>query len=130
METKDFAEFVASQQKTEAETKINWAETREEWLRNLDSLHQRIVSFLREYIDQGSISYDFTEIELNEPNIGRYMAKRMDITIGRQRVSLVPVGTLLIGSKGRVDGEGFAGRAQTLQVDGKGRAQRTSSKVR
>jgi hypothetical protein len=41
----------------------------------------------------------------------------MDITIGKQRVSLVPIGTQLIGCKGRVDAEGSAGRAQILLVD-------------
>lgn len=121
METEDFAKFVASQQETDVDTGMNWAGLRDEWLTNLDSLHQKIIEFLREYIP-GSISYSFTEIELNEPNIGKYSAKRMDIKIGRQRVSLVPVGTLLIGCKGRVDVEGSAGRGQILLVDARARS--------
>jgi len=69
----------------------------------------QILGFLREYIKAGTISYGFTEIELNEPDIGIYLAKRMDIKIGRQSVSLVPLGTMLIGCKGRVDAQGPAG---------------------
>jgi hypothetical protein len=43
----------------------------------------------------------------------------MEIRIGRQTVSLDPVGTLLIGSKGRVDAVGTAGRAPLLLVNAK-----------
>ena len=122
MGTEDFTKFVESQQETDADTKIDWAGIRDEWLKNLDSLHKKIVGFLQAYIERGSISYDFAEIELTEPNIGKYPARRMDIKIGRQHVSLVPVGTLLIGCKGRVDAEGAAGRAQILLVDERARS--------
>jgi hypothetical protein len=116
METKDFERFVASQQ---GDAGIDWAEVRDEWLRALNSLHGKILGFLREYIKAGTISYGFTEIELNEPDIGIYLAKRMDIKIGRQSVSLVPLGTMLIGCKGRVDAQGPAGHAQILLVNEK-----------
>ncbi len=117
MVSEDFAKFVESQQETASDATINWAAIRDEWLRDLDLLHQKIVDFLLEYIERRSISYDLIEMELNEPNIGKYSAKRMDIRIGRQLVSLVPVGTLLIGCKGRVDVEGTAGRGHLLLVN-------------
>ncbi len=117
METEDFAMFVASQQQTDVDTRIFWEEQRDEWLSALDSLYEKIAGFLREYIEAGSISYDFTEIEMNEPEVGKYLAKRMDIKIGRQHVSLVPIGTVLVALKGRVDAVGSAGRGQILLVD-------------
>ena len=49
--------------------------------------------------------------------MGKYTARRMDIRIGKQHVSLLPVGTQLIGCKGRVDVEGSVGRAQLLLLD-------------
>jgi hypothetical protein len=116
MGTEDFAEFVARQQGTDVETEVDWAGVRDEWLKDLDTLHKQIQGFLKEYVPH-SISYTFTKIELTEPDIGRYLAKRMDIKIGRQQVSLVPVGTLLVGAKGRVDVVGITGRAQILLVD-------------
>jgi hypothetical protein len=112
METEEFEKFVASQQVTEPDT-----ETRDEWLKDLDSLYRKIDGFLEKYIESGSISRDFAVIELTESGIGAYLAKRMDIRIGRQHVALVPVGTLLVGCKGRVDAEGSGGRAQILLVD-------------
>jgi hypothetical protein len=117
MQNKDFDKFVARQQGTSLDTNIDWAGMRDEWLRNLDSLYREIVGFLREYIDAGSISYSFSDMELIEENIGKYLAKRMDIKIGRQLVSLVPVGTLLVGSKGRVDAVGSTGSALILLLD-------------
>jgi len=117
METQDFARFVASQQQTDVGTEIDWAGMRDQWLSELSSLYRKIADFLQEYVANGSVKYSFTQIELNEENIGKYLARRMDIRIGRQSVSLVPVGTLLIGCRGRVDIEGAAGRAQILLVD-------------
>jgi hypothetical protein len=117
MRTESFGKFVASQQETDVAAKIDWVGMRDEWLSDLGSLYRQITNFLQEYIKAGTISYKFTEIELTEENIGKYLARRMDIKIGRQRVSLVPVGTLLIGSKGRVDAVGSGGRAQILLVD-------------
>lgn len=76
-------------------------------------------SFLAKYVRSGQIRYEYRPVELNEENIGSYSAKQMVLRIGRQEVDLVPIGTLLIGSKGRVDVRGPAGRAQLLLVDSK-----------
>ena len=43
----------------------------------------------------------------------------MVLRIGRQTVILEPIGTFLVGSKGRVDIVGPAGKAQLLLVDSK-----------
>lgn len=117
METKEFERFVASQQVTNVDAEVDWAQTRDEWLNELNTLYTKIAGFLQEYINAGSISYGFTKIEVTEPELGTYEAKRMDISIGRQHMSLLPVGTLLVGCKGRVDAQGAAGRAQILLVN-------------
>ena len=96
MGTEDFARFVASQQKTDVDANIDWTEIRDEWLRDIYSLYRKIEGFLQEYIADGLIRRSFTEIQLDEPDIGKYLAKKMDIYIGKQRVSLVPIGTQLI----------------------------------
>jgi len=122
MDTKDFATFVANQQETVDEPRVDWIEVRDKWLGALDSLHQRVLDYLQDYIKAGSISYSFSEVTLTEENIGSYIANRMDIKIGRQLVHLEPIGTLLIGSKGRVDAVGSAGRAQILLVNEKAKS--------
>ena len=122
MRAEDFSKFVAEQQIAEDESKVDWAGIRKEWLKDLDALYKRVTEYLYDYIKAGSITYAFTKIRLAEENIGEYLAKRMDIKIGRQRVSLVPVGTLLIGCKGRVDVKGHARQAQLLLVDEKAKS--------
>lgn len=121
MGTQDFRKFVASQHVPDTGLDINWAEMRDEWLTDLDSLYKLIVEFLEEYIQAGSISYGFADVQLSEENLGEYRATRMDIKIGKQLVSLIPVGTLLVASKGRVDAVGSSGRAQILLLDQRAR---------
>ncbi len=117
MQANDFGKFVADQQGSESDPQVDWAEMRREFLQSLDSLYQQIIGFLQDYVTSGSIRYSFTEITLNEENIGIYRAKRMDIRIGKQYVYLEPIGTLLIATKGRVDVVGSAGTAKMMLVD-------------
>jgi hypothetical protein len=74
---------------------------------------------LKEYTADGSITRRFSQVSLTEEDLGRYSAPRMEIRIGGQTVSLEPVGTLLFGSKGRVDVVGTYGRAQLWLVNAK-----------
>jgi hypothetical protein len=114
--SKDFDEFVKQQQATDEERQ-NWRQERDEWLSRLDSLYRQIQSYLKPYIQRGTIAISFSEIILTEEYIGPYGAQKMEIQIGRQKVTLTPVGTLLVGTKGRVDVEGNAGRSRIVLVD-------------
>ena len=128
MESKDFDEFVRRQHAdVSAAAKINWDQERDEWLDQLRELYGKIESLLRKYTSSGQIRLEYRSIRLNEENIGSYTAKQMVLRIGRQEVLLVPVGTLLIGFKGRVDIEGPAGKAQLALVDS--RASSTASLI-
>jgi len=116
----EFDAFVKSQQPTEPERKsIDWANERDTWLRDLNELYKTIESFLAKYISDGTITREYREIQLNEENIGSYTARRMILRIGRQEITLTPVGTLLIGARGRVDVVGPAGRTRFVLVDSK-----------
>jgi hypothetical protein len=119
-DNKTFDEFVSRQQEIDSESAtIDWVKQRDEWLAHLERLYSKIESFLSKYVSLGQIRYEYRPVELNEEHIGSYSAKQMVLRIGRQEVDLVPIGTLLIGSKGRVDVSGPAGRAQIVLVDSK-----------
>ncbi len=128
MNRQDFASFVDKQQRA-AEEQVDWGATRDEWLDNLNSLYMHISGFLKEFVDAGSIKKKLVDITLNEENIGLYVAKKMDIEIGKQRVSIEPVGTLLIACKGRVDIVGSAGRILLLLVNKNARSPRDLIRV-
>ena len=120
MQTQDFASFVASQQEPPqnlaADNELTAEEIRQEWLHNLDKLYAQVAEMLREFVDNGAIRFNFTDVTLHEEELGSYTVKKMEIQIGRKLVVLEPVGTLIVGSKGRVDIIGSAGRTLLLLV--------------
>ncbi len=114
--SKEFDEFVKRQTSSAAvKQAIDWESERRDWIDHLDSLYNQIELFLDKY--KKSIQIEYANIELNEENIGRYSARKMVIRIGRQAITLTPIGTLLIGSKGGVEVAGHAGKARLLLVD-------------
>ncbi|MFY9741722.1 MAG: hypothetical protein WA252_13750 [Candidatus Sulfotelmatobacter sp.] len=127
---KTFDEFVSRQQETDPEAaSIDWEKQRDEWLAHLHRLYMMVESFLGKYVSSGQIRLEYRSIGLNEDRIGSYSAEQMILRIGRQEVDLVPIGTLLIGSKGRVDVIGPAGKAAILLVDRKAPGPRSLIKV-
>lgn len=120
VDTREFDQFVKRQQKAAAEVaSVDWDSQRKEWLDYLDKLYQKIESLLRKYVSSGEIQLGYNPVELNEENIGSYAVKQMVLKIGPKSVVLEPIGTLFLGSKGRVDVVGPAGKAQLLLVDSK-----------
>jgi hypothetical protein len=117
MENHDFDQFVKRQQAEASAVAIDWDHEREEWLAYLSQLYKKVESLLGAYLSSGQILVRYAPIDLNEQNIGAYTAKQMILGIGRQEVVLRPIGTLLIGFKGRVDVEGPLGRRQIALVD-------------
>jgi hypothetical protein len=118
MDSKDFDEFVKRQQEgVGVAVSVDWGKERDEWIAHLNALYARIESLLNKYVSSGQIRFGYRIIELTEEHIGSYSATQMTVGIGRQEVLLVPIGTLLIGTKGRVDVIGPAGRAEILLVD-------------
>ena len=114
-----FDEFVKRQQAASQISGIDWTKQRDEWLAYLDQLYTLIEATLHEYIASGQIRCSFKEIELNEEDIGSYVARQLVLKIGGQEIDFKPVGTLLIGMKGRVDVYGPAGTAIIVLVNSK-----------
>jgi hypothetical protein len=113
----DFDEFVKRQQTAVEEGLVDWSKERDDWLRHLTELYEQTESFLADYIDAGEIKLNYRGIELNEENIGSYDARQMILKIGRQEITMTPVGTMFFYTKGRVDVVGPAGRTHLLLVD-------------
>ena len=112
----EFDAFVKRQQQVAREP-ADWARERDEWLQHLGQLYDTIESFLKDYATSGAIELLYKEVPLNEENIGSYTARQMTLKIGPQEITLKPVGTLLIGAKGRVDVVGPAGQTRFVLVN-------------
>jgi hypothetical protein len=119
MSKKEFTEFISRQKPpvTKEEKPIDWAAQKEEWLKYLSDLYRMVESFLKEYTDSGKIALQYKNIELSEENIGRYTVQAMTLTFGTNRITLTPIGTLLIGTKGRVDMIGPKGPVRLILAD-------------
>jgi hypothetical protein len=102
MQNAVFDEFVKSQQEP-TDPEIDWNLRRDEWLQHLEELYSQIHQFLKEYIESGQMQFESRPIELSEDYIGSYEARQVNLRIGRKLLKFQPVGTLLLGSKGRVD---------------------------
>jgi hypothetical protein len=116
MSKSDFDAFVKRQQieqqeAAQQEVVFDPKQQLSEWLDYLDALYKQITTYLRTYIDSGAAQIDYRDVRLNEEFSGPYMAKEMILKIGRPTVTFTPIGTMLIGMKGRVDVQGPAGRA-------------------
>jgi hypothetical protein len=112
-----FKDFVQRQRQPASEDVMDWKKERDEWLGYLERLYNLVSEYLHEYIYSNAIQVRESNIELNEENIGTYTAKRLTIVIGAQEITLTPVGTLLIGTKGRVDVKGSAGSSRLVLIN-------------
>src|ERR1700730_2424572 len=113
----DFDAFVKAQQKSAQDADIDWNKERDAWLDHLDALYKKIEELLGDYVKSGQILLRYQEVQLNEEDIGTYSARRLIIKIGGKEIVLEPIGTQLIGTKGRVDVTGPAGSTRIMLVD-------------
>jgi hypothetical protein len=113
-----FKDFVQRHQRPAlAENAVDWGKEREQWLTYLKQLYDCVDEYLKEYVAPGQVRVERSPMELNEENIGTYTATRLKIVIGDEDITLTPIGTLLIGAKGRVDVEGSAGTSRLVLID-------------
>ena len=115
MVAETFDEFV--KQRTERARQSaeasNSKETLADWLRELDTLYSAMEGYLRSYTDSGQIKIERRPVQLTEEYLGTYDAEALAMSIGNDEVIAQPVGTMLIGSSGRVD---LMGPRKTLRI--------------
>lgn len=117
----DFDEFVRRQvsaaQAEEEKEPFDPRKQLDEWRQYLNALYADIRNYLDDYVKNESISIRFEDKELFEEFCGTYIVPRMIVRIGLQEIKLDPIGTMLIGSKGRVDVIGRAGTGRLTLIN-------------
>lgn len=86
------------------------------WFRKADEFYALVRDSLSEFTSTGMASLDFVDITLSEEMLGTYNMKEARISLGRQTVKLTPVGTFLVGARGRIDMKGPRGVARFVVV--------------
>ena len=116
MGKREFDEFLAKQSPVREE-EIDWDEQRDEWLGYLDRFYTQVEGFVAEYVKSGRVAYRYETVAISEELIGEYCVRVLRLDISGRKVRIEPVGTNLIGAKGRVDLEGAGGRVRIVLVD-------------
>lgn len=124
-----FEEFISKQKNKSPPIKIDWDTQRSEWLQSLEQLYKSIELFLKQYTENKTIELSFGTKKIIEEYLGEYEAKTAQITIGSNRIKLDPIGTNLIGAKGRVDLTGPNGKIKFVLVDESASAPQISVRV-
>ena len=115
----DFSAFIEQQTAPPAAgQEVDWEQEREEWLQYLGQFYALVEEFMGEYVNQNKVRLRRGSKTLNEEFIGAYSVDTMTLDIGPNSVIFDPVGTNLIGAKGRVDMRGAKG---TVKCSGAGR---------
>lgn len=68
-----------------------------------NNLYEMVKNAIRELIDEGLVSLKNESIIINEESLGEYKIDSLSILFSNEKIVFKPVGTMLIGSKGRVD---------------------------
>ncbi|MGE8183845.1 hypothetical protein [Pseudomonas mandelii] len=95
---------------------IDLVAEKEMWFKKADEFYSLVRDSLDEYTSTGMASLDFVNISLSEELLGTYSMKEARISLGRQIVKLTPVGTFLVGARGRIDMKGPKGLARFVVV--------------
>ena len=118
MSKKEFDEFINKQAKQKSDSKpVDWDAKRDNWLDYLSKFYQKVESFLEEYVKEDKLAHNFTEKAIFEEYIGSYSARVLNIELGNHKLKFEPIGTNLIGAKGRVDLIGANGKVKFVLVN-------------
>jgi hypothetical protein len=118
MSKADFDAFVKRQQVEEDKRAgLDPKQQLREWLEYLNALYAQVGGYLHAYVENGTAKIALRDIKLNEEFAGDYIAPELILTIGRSTVTFTPIGTMLIGFKGRVDVQGPLGTARLALVN-------------
>lgn len=115
MTKQQFDTFVETKAREPKESdSIDWEARKLEWLDALARFYREVELWLKDYVAADKIQMKSGELLLHEEYIGTYPAQTRVIIIGADRVVLKPIGTLLIGTRGRVDMEGPKGSVKFI----------------
>ena len=110
-----FDDFV-NQQIAKTKPSIDWTQRCDDWIKHLGEFYQLAEGFLRKYIDQDKVHITWSTKQINEEYIGIYEVASLEVQIGAIKVRFDPIGTRLIGAKGRVDMYGPHGTVKFVLI--------------
>lgn len=111
-----FDDFINRENVRAQNSTVDWDEQREEWLSHLTQFYEMVDGYISDYVEAHQLSCTRSRKTLNEENIGSYDVDVLSIRINTTTITLTPIGTLLIGGKGRIDMVGPKGKVKFVLV--------------
>lgn len=71
--------------------------------KRVEDFYSQISNWLKSLSESGKLSITLEEITITEDSLGTYPLNKMIISFGKFHIELRPVGTILIGTPGRID---------------------------
>lgn len=117
MKKTEFDQFLSDVAGSDPASSINYATELEEWKAALATFFQLVQAYLSEFVEAKRLTLEWRRIVLSEQQVGTYEVPALTIRIGPLEIKVNPVGTFLIGTKGRVDMIGPRGTVRFILVD-------------
>jgi hypothetical protein len=115
----DFDEYIKKTAKDETRNRDFRDRELTEWRYYLDALYDKVRGWLSEYIDKGQVNIDFHNKKIYEEFSGEYEVPEMLLSFSERHIIFEPIGTMLVGAKGRVNITGKNGSVAFILVDKK-----------
>jgi hypothetical protein len=96
---------------------IDWVGRKDKYLDKVKQLYEQVRSYLKEFSDVVQLSEEV--IKVNEKYIGDYDASSLKIDVLGKQALLLPVGTNIVGTPGRVDLKSYWGTKRIILADQK-----------
>ncbi len=103
-------------QRHKASESIDWEKRKNEWIDSVYRLYNFVDACLDSYKKAGKVQVKREQKTITEEFIGTYYIKKSVIEIGDDTIVIEPIGTLIIGSFGRVDVRSNLGMATLVLV--------------
>lgn len=102
---KKFTDFVnnMNEQAKEKKSEFDPQKRIEMFVNLIKSLYASIDEWLKDGIENGSITTDVETVTITEERLGPYRVESKWFQIGKARFILEPVGTIMIGTNARID---------------------------
>jgi len=113
---KDLEEFLSEDEQSKGYS-FDWDKEKRIWLAAVDNLFKDVVSWLEPLTTNPNFKMTWESVVLHEENLGDYETKRMILELKGQKATLEPLGTMIIGSRGRIDLKGANGTVKFTLVD-------------
>lgn len=100
---KSLKAFIENYENKNGVSQLDYSNTIKLYQSRVEYFYSQIKTWLRPLVDTGKLSIVQEEISLTEDSLGTYPINRMIISFGKFHIELRPIGTILIGTPGRID---------------------------